>query len=127
MSWRTLGCFLKSVVGSWPRRSTATWKRRRGAPLGSPKGGSPAAPRPNPGVRSIWFRWRMVEGPRTFITCAPSRLAKTCKLEVEGLGSETMARKADYGRGHPEFLAYAKFIAEHHAYKGMPDAYLESG
>jgi len=38
-----------------------------------------------------------------------------------------MGRKASYGRGHPRFLEYVKFIVEHPVYKGMPDAILDDG
>lgn len=38
-----------------------------------------------------------------------------------------MARKAEYGRGHPKFLQYVDFIVHHPEYKNMPDAVMEDG
>ncbi|MCR6790482.1 Alw26I/Eco31I/Esp3I family type II restriction endonuclease [Bacillus paranthracis] len=34
-----------------------------------------------------------------------------------------MAKKADYGNGHPNFLKYANYIVNHENYRGMPDVY----
>lgn len=38
-----------------------------------------------------------------------------------------MGRKAEYGRGHENFLAYTRFIIEHPNYAHMPDVHLENG
>jgi hypothetical protein len=38
-----------------------------------------------------------------------------------------MAKKAEYGRGHPNFLGYVDFIFRHPSYKGMPDAEMDDG
>jgi len=38
-----------------------------------------------------------------------------------------MGRKLDYGLGHPAFLEYTRFIAEHPVYQAMPDVYKDDG
>jgi Alw26I/Eco31I/Esp3I family type II restriction endonuclease len=38
-----------------------------------------------------------------------------------------MGRKLDYGQGHPDFIEYTRFIAEHPNYEGMPDVYKDDG
>jgi Alw26I/Eco31I/Esp3I family type II restriction endonuclease len=38
-----------------------------------------------------------------------------------------VAKKAEYGRGHPTFLEYVEFIVNHPSYAGMPDLYGDDG
>jgi len=38
-----------------------------------------------------------------------------------------MAGKAEYGVGHPAFIEYTHFIANHKTYQGMPDVYTDKG
>lgn len=38
-----------------------------------------------------------------------------------------MARKPEYGRGHPAFMEYVTFIVTHPSYSDMPDVYLDNG
>ncbi len=37
-----------------------------------------------------------------------------------------MPKKPDYGRGHPKFLEYVRYIVKHKNYEGMPDVYLDN-
>jgi Alw26I/Eco31I/Esp3I family type II restriction endonuclease len=42
-------------------------------------------------------------------------------------GMMHMARKPEYGRGHPAFMNYIRFIVSHPSYEGMPDVFLDNG
>lgn len=51
----------------------------------------------------------------------------SCFFLLYKIRVRAMAKRAEHGSGHPDFLAYTHFIAEHSSYANMPDAYLDTG